>query len=38
MDTTVPVERITSKIYFFRGIKVMTDRDLAKLYGVETRC
>ena len=37
MDTTVPVERITSKIYLFRGIKVMLDRDLAELYGVETK-
>ena len=37
MDTTVPVERITSKIYLIRGMKVMLDRDLAELYGVETR-
>ncbi|MDF1593646.1 MAG: ORF6N domain-containing protein [Desulfobacterales bacterium] len=37
MDTTVPVERITSKIYLIRGQKVMLDRDLAELYGVETR-
>ncbi|MDF1592562.1 MAG: ORF6N domain-containing protein [Desulfobacterales bacterium] len=36
MDTTVPVERITSKIYFIRGQKVMLDRDLAELYGVDT--
>ena len=37
MDTTVPVERITSKIYLIRGMKVMLDRDLAELYGVETK-
>ncbi len=28
---------IQSKIYEFRGQKVMLDRDLAELYGVETR-
>ena len=33
----VPVERITSKIYVIRGIKVMLDRDLAELYHVETK-
>jgi hypothetical protein len=37
MDTTVPVERITSKIYLIRGQKMMMDQDLAELYGVETR-
>ena len=37
MTTIVPMERITSKIYFIRGQKVMLDRDLAELYGVETR-
>jgi len=37
MPTTVPMERITSKIYLVRGQKVMLDRDLAELYGVETR-
>ena len=30
-------EVITSRIYIIRGIKVMIDRDLALLYGVETR-
>jgi hypothetical protein len=30
------VEIITNKIYLIRGIKVMLDRDLAELYGVET--
>ena len=33
----VPVEFIQSKIYIVRGLKVMLDRDLARLYGVETR-
>lgn len=37
MDTTIPVERITGKIYLIRGIKVMMDRDLAELYRVETK-
>jgi phage regulator Rha-like protein len=37
MDTILPVERITSKIYLIRGQKVMLDRDLAELYGVETK-
>jgi len=37
MDTAVPVERITSKIYLIRAMKVMLDRDLAELYGVETK-
>ena len=30
-------EIIMSKIYFIRDQKVMIDRDLALLYGVETR-
>ncbi len=30
-------EIIISKIYFIRGQKVMIDRDLPELYGVETR-
>ena len=29
--------RIQSLIYEIRGYKVMVDRDLAKLYGVETK-
>jgi hypothetical protein len=37
MKDVVPVERITSKIYLIRGQKVLLDRDLAQLYGVETR-
>jgi hypothetical protein len=33
----VPIEVIENKIYLIRGQKVMFDRDLAMLYGVETR-
>jgi hypothetical protein len=33
----VPMERIRETILFVRGLKVMLDRDLAMLYGVETR-
>jgi hypothetical protein len=36
-EISVPIEKITAKIYLIRGQKVMLDRDLAKLYGVETR-
>ena len=32
----IPSETIASRIYFIRGKKVMLDRDLADLYGVET--
>ena len=34
---TLPDEVIISKIYLIRGQKVMIDRDMAELYGVETR-
>ena len=37
MTTLVPTELIASKIYLIRGIKIMLDRDLAELYGVETK-
>ena len=37
MTTLVPVERIASKIYLIRNLKVMLDRDLAELYSVETK-
>lgn len=33
----IPNEIIQQKIYFIRGEKVMFDRDLAKLYGVDTK-
>lgn len=37
MSALVPIERIASKIYLIRNVKVMLDRDLADLYGVETK-
>ena len=33
----IPDEAIINKIYLIRGKKVMVDRDIADLYGVETR-
>lgn len=33
----IPYETVVSKIYLIRGQKVMLDRDLAKLYNVETK-
>jgi hypothetical protein len=33
----IPVERVEQSIYLIRGHKVMLDRDLAALYGVETK-
>ena len=37
MTSIIPVESIVSKIVFLRGEKVLLDRDLAELYGVETK-
>jgi phage regulator Rha-like protein len=37
MNAVIPVEVIEGKILVIRGHKVMIDRDLAQLYGVETR-
>ncbi len=37
MKSIVPMEIIEQKILLIRGQKVMLDRDLAQLYGVETR-
>jgi ORF6N domain len=37
LDVSLPVEVISGKIYLIRGQKVLLDRDLAELYGVETR-
>ena len=36
MTELIPYENIKTKIYFIRGQKVMIDRDLAVLYGVDT--
>ena len=33
----LPEEKIISKIYLIRGKRVMLDKDLAELYGVETK-
>ncbi|MBU1130778.1 ORF6N domain-containing protein [Patescibacteria group bacterium] len=33
----IPNERIINRIFLIRGKKVMFDKDLAQLYGVETR-
>ncbi|GAB6060960.1 ORF6N domain-containing protein [Desulfonatronum parangueonense] len=37
MTDLVPLESIAGKILLLRGTKVMLDRDLAELYGVETK-
>ena len=37
MKEIVPIEQIAAKIYLIRNQKVMLDRDLAELYGVETK-
>ncbi|MBI2069147.1 MAG: ORF6N domain-containing protein [Elusimicrobia bacterium] len=37
MKNLVPTEVVERRIYVIRGQKVMLDRDLADLYGVETR-
>ncbi len=37
MTDLIPVESIISKIIFLRGEKALLDRDLAELYGVETK-
>ena len=34
---SIPIEKITGKIYFIRGQNVMLDRDLAGLYDVQTK-
>jgi hypothetical protein len=37
LQTLVLEQKILSRIYVIRGEKVMLDRDLAELYGVETK-
>ena len=37
MSELIPIESIVRKILYLRGEKVLLDRDLAVLYGVETR-
>lgn len=36
-STAITDETVVNKIYHIRGKKVMLDRDLAEMYGVETR-
>lgn len=36
LSLAIPLVRIESRIYLIRGEKVLLDRDLAELYGVET--
>lgn len=33
----IPIEKISSQIYFIRNEKVLLDSDLAELYSVETK-
>src|SRR4030042_376100 len=37
MTSVASIETIAGKIYASRGVRIMLDRDLALLYGVETR-
>lgn len=37
LQALVLEQRILNRIYFIRGEKVILDRDLAEMYGVETR-
>ncbi len=37
MESSVPDEIIMNKIFLIRNQKVMIDRDLAELYGIETK-
>jgi hypothetical protein len=36
-DSLIPIEVIENRILVHRGHRVMLDRDLAELYGVQTR-
>ena len=36
-ESQLPEEVVLQKIYFIRGMKVMLDRDLAEMYGVDTK-
>lgn len=37
LQTLVAEQKILNRIYVIRGQKVMLDRDLAEMYGVETK-
>ncbi len=36
-ESQLPEEVVLQKIFFIRGMKVMLDRDLAEMYGVDTK-
>ena len=37
MSEIISIEAVASKIFFIRDVKVMLDRELATLYGIETK-
>ncbi len=37
LNTIIPTEIITRRIFFIRGVKVILDADLAEFYGVATK-
>jgi len=37
MSELIPIEAVANKIFFIRGVKVILDKELANMYGVETR-
>ena len=37
MENEISTSKIENKIFIIRGVQVMIDRDIAELYGVETR-
>ncbi|MBL0717363.1 MAG: ORF6N domain-containing protein [Desulfosarcina sp.] len=37
MSEIISIEAVANQIFFIRGVKVMLDRDLATLYGIETK-
>ena len=37
MSGNIPADKIVDKIYYFRGVNVIVDSDVAELYDVETK-
>ncbi len=37
MSELISIEAVANKIFFTRDVKVILDKDLANMYGVETR-
>ena len=37
MNTVILIEMITNRIFIFREVKFMLDRDLVSLYSLETK-